>query len=1188
MASNFVPSPPEIALVNTIFSQADPQKLGVITGEVAVKVFAGSRLPANTLGEIWNVADEDNNGWLGKKGVAIAIRLIGWAQKGEKVSSALISKQGPLPTIDGVTAVAQQSTGISLPRSPPPGLPALTPQDKARFASLFKNAGPVNGLLSAERARDTFMKSKLPHDTLGKIWALADTQDRGSLDVVDFTIGMYCIQGIMKGQISSVPSVLPPGLYQQAGGNFLPTQITGGSGSFSPVASSFVQSRPSVQPQYTGQNSLQQHLTGASSQLRAPQLPARPTPSAAASPFSSGNGHVIQWDVTPTEKVTADSWFAGLDHLNQGFIGGEVAVEFMRQSKLPDEILAKIWDLSDLNGDGKLTKEGFAVAMHLIQKKLAGVEVPDILPSTLIPPSLRAASPPPSEHVPDLFSWDDTPSTSTPATSIIRQETGRPLSASPAHSPQPAIHDPFNSTSPVPFSHRNFLDDDGDTPIPIHDHSADIGNLRNQLNSTQQSLDTAKAERSNLEKVVENQSGELATLQTQLATAKASYETETKLLSTLRDRHANQAADIQKVKGELIRAESELSAIRVEKAEIEGAFLRDKEEVRDLNRKMIEASQQTESFKAETEKLRKDAKQQKGLLAIARKQLSTKEADRAKATQELEEVQAEVTLLTKEQQELESQLADSADHPSTPVATNLPGPIIPEPLALTALSTKSNNPFDRLAVSTSSPTPRSQSPFSASFTQPNNAASTAPSTNFFDFDSVFATDNIHTPLPIQHLTPSISDEVPQLDEATPVIDSDAVVSPPVPTSAGSKIEPSAEPSKSPLVTDALDTSIVTEPLSNSEEHSQATDLGTDLKELDLEDFDSDSDSEDEVPLAELAKQKSSDSAAANLPVLQDATPKFNDIFGGSDLPPAAHNSSDIGDVFGISPPSDTLPSLQSKPQDEDSTNKATSNIAAGVNAFDEAMGKIPSQTQPTLFETAFEDNFDFPPLAAPLSSAAILETQSNGHTNGHQSLADVHPIMTPPPPSTISPAASVIPDTSRQSPNGHNSVLVGTPPGPQANPTVHDVMVAVPQSSSAPSVSSTPTKGSPHRTDTRSSSPLSPPIPPRTASPKPRPSTSSSSKEGHEKPKDVPTRHSKLSIRLPFGKRKHKAPQEPMPPPPSHLPVTREEARSGSPALDDDVEGVKQLTSMGFSRSVAVTALETNGYDLQKALNSLL
>ena len=44
--------------------------------------------------------------------------------------------------------------------------------------------------------------------------------------------------------------------------------------------------------------------------------------------------------------------------------------------------------LADLNNDGRLTRDGFAVAMHLIQGKLAGKEVPTRLPPTLVPPSM--------------------------------------------------------------------------------------------------------------------------------------------------------------------------------------------------------------------------------------------------------------------------------------------------------------------------------------------------------------------------------------------------------------------------------------------------------------------------------------------------------------------------------------------------------------------------------------------------------------------------------------------------------------------------------------------------------------------------------------------------------------------------------------------------------------------------------
>jgi epidermal growth factor receptor substrate 15 len=167
MAASFSPSPAELALTQQIFAHADPKKLGALTGDVAVRVFGGANLAPTVLGEIWQIADETNNGWLSQKGVAMAVRLMGHAQKGEKVSAALLSKReqafsqgvifvliapaGPLPTITGITPVVAQGTGASSAsraKSPQPGLPPFTPQDKAKFQNMFLKSGPVDGLLS--------------------------------------------------------------------------------------------------------------------------------------------------------------------------------------------------------------------------------------------------------------------------------------------------------------------------------------------------------------------------------------------------------------------------------------------------------------------------------------------------------------------------------------------------------------------------------------------------------------------------------------------------------------------------------------------------------------------------------------------------------------------------------------------------------------------------------------------------------------------------------------------------------------------------------------------------------------------------------------------------------------------------------------------------------------------------------
>lgn len=61
----------------------------------------------------------------------------------------------------------------------------------------------------------------------------------------------------------------------------------------------------------------------------------------------------------------------------------------MVKSKLPNTVLGKIWKLSDIDKDGYLDADEFALAKHLIKVKLDGHDLPQKLPDHLIPPSKR-------------------------------------------------------------------------------------------------------------------------------------------------------------------------------------------------------------------------------------------------------------------------------------------------------------------------------------------------------------------------------------------------------------------------------------------------------------------------------------------------------------------------------------------------------------------------------------------------------------------------------------------------------------------------------------------------------------------------------------------------------------------------------------------------------------------------------
>ncbi|KAE8295456.1 EH domain-containing protein 2 [Larimichthys crocea] len=77
---------------------------------------------------------------------------------------------------------------------------------------------------------------------------------------------------------------------------------------------------------------------------------------------------------------------------NEGKLSGTKVREWMMTTLLPNSVLAHIWRLADVDGDGMLDNEEFALAVHLIEGKLDGHWLPRELPSHLVPPSKRLST----------------------------------------------------------------------------------------------------------------------------------------------------------------------------------------------------------------------------------------------------------------------------------------------------------------------------------------------------------------------------------------------------------------------------------------------------------------------------------------------------------------------------------------------------------------------------------------------------------------------------------------------------------------------------------------------------------------------------------------------------------------------------------------------------------------------------
>uniref|UniRef100_A0AAV2KEG3 Uncharacterized protein n=2 Tax=Knipowitschia caucasica TaxID=637954 RepID=A0AAV2KEG3_KNICA len=91
------------------------------------------------------------------------------------------------------------------------------------------------------------------------------------------------------------------------------------------------------------------------------------------------NGGAGVWAITPEERGKHDKQFDSLAPV-LGFVSGEQARKFFLQSGLPPSVLAEIWNLADIDSDGKMDRLEFSIAMKLIKLLLQGRNLPTSLP----------------------------------------------------------------------------------------------------------------------------------------------------------------------------------------------------------------------------------------------------------------------------------------------------------------------------------------------------------------------------------------------------------------------------------------------------------------------------------------------------------------------------------------------------------------------------------------------------------------------------------------------------------------------------------------------------------------------------------------------------------------------------------------------------------------------------------------
>ncbi|XP_075994783.1 intersectin-2-like [Genypterus blacodes] len=147
------------------------------------------------------------------------------------------------------------------------------------------------------------------------------------------------------------------------------------------------------------------------------------------------NGGAGTWVVTPEERAKHDKQFESLVPV-LGFVSGEQARKFFLQSGLPPSVLAEIWNLADMESDGKMDRLEFSIAMKLIKLKLQGRSLPSALPVVMKQPLTSN----PASNVPSSarFGMGSMPNLSVSLSNMSAVPMLTPLLANPSQPSVPA------------------------------------------------------------------------------------------------------------------------------------------------------------------------------------------------------------------------------------------------------------------------------------------------------------------------------------------------------------------------------------------------------------------------------------------------------------------------------------------------------------------------------------------------------------------------------------------------------------------------------------------------------------------------------------------------------------------------------------------------------------------------------
>jgi len=198
-----------------LFSLADVDRDGKVSGKEGAPFLRRSELSDKTLEKIWEVADSQAAGVLGPREFAIAMRLVAHAQNAVNAQK----RNNPnTPVVDPEIKIGNIKNVTSLPNFKDIVKPVMFPsafssEDILKYDQLFLSADTnKDGFVDGVEAKVYFSKANIPQDKLARIWELSELDGDSRLNYAEFRLAMHLIYWSLKKE--ELPTQLPAGLVE--------------------------------------------------------------------------------------------------------------------------------------------------------------------------------------------------------------------------------------------------------------------------------------------------------------------------------------------------------------------------------------------------------------------------------------------------------------------------------------------------------------------------------------------------------------------------------------------------------------------------------------------------------------------------------------------------------------------------------------------------------------------------------------------------------------------------------------------------------------------------------------------------------------------------------------------------------------------------------------------------------------